>query len=262
MKKKMGKKRGVSLVLAAFALAVLLQPQHYAAAQSIEDLDAGNNAETGTGDAVEAMAADGGAGTGDTDSDSADTAGTAEDGNADSGIADASAGGGNGPANITVPDGSTIADGIFIGTVDVSGMTADEAVQAVEAHVEEARTKNLTLNAVDDHQVTVTVGDLGLVWGNPEIAMDAVALGKKGNVIQRYKALQDLRHENHVFELTYDLDKDLVSQFLTEQCTPYNSEAQDAKLVKTESGFSVTPGTTGYIVDEEASLTRIYDRSS
>ncbi len=256
MKKKTGKIRRVSLVLTAFVLAVLLQPQNYAAAQSIEDLDAGNSVETGAGDAVEAMAADGGAGNGNTDSGSADAA---DGGSADSGNTDAPAGGGNGSGNITVPDGSTIADGIFIGTVDVSGMTADEAAQAVEAHLEEARTKNLTLNAVDNNQVTVTVGDLGLVWGNPDITNDAVALGKKGNVIQRYKALQDLQHENHVFELTYELDRELVSQFLAEQCTPYNSEAKDAMLVKTESGFSVTPGTTGYIVDEEASLTRIYD---
>ena len=116
MKKKTGKIRRVSLVLTAFVLAVLLQPQNYAAAQSIEDLDAGNSVETGAGDAVEAMAADGGVENGNTDSGSADEA---DGGSADSGNTDAPAGGGNGSGNITAPDGSTIADGIFIGTVDV-----------------------------------------------------------------------------------------------------------------------------------------------
>ncbi len=158
-----------------------------------------------------------------------------------------------------IADGDTIADGVYIGTIDVSGLTMEQAIDKVEAHIEELKSRSLALDVINGNQVTVTVGELGLIWGNPEAAKDAVALGKKGNVVQRYKALQDLRHENHVFDLAYDLDKELIRQFLAEQCTQYNSEAKDAVLTKTESGFSVTPGTVGYVVDEEASLNAIYD---
>lgn len=225
----MKKLRRMSLILTAFVLTALVYPVQVVRAQSLER------------DAVEVIA------------ESSDDEVTE---NEDNGVAEensASAG------MVTNGEGNIIADGVYIGAIDVSGMTAQAAAQAVEAHIEELKNLSLTLNVIDGNQVMVTVGELGLAWGNPETAQEAVALGKKGNVIQRYKALQDLRYESKVFDLSYDLDKELIRQFLTDQCSQYNSEARDAVLTKTESGFSITPGKSGYIIDEEASVNQIYD---
>lgn len=158
----------------------------------------------------------------------------------------------------TVAGSGVIAHGVYIGDMDVSGMTATEAKQALEAKIEELKNSSVTLNAIEDNQVVVTAGDMGLTWTNPEVVEEAVALGKKGNVVQRYKALQDLQHENKVFELKYDLDKELIRGILAEQCEQYNAEAQDAVLTRVDGVFSVTPGKAGYVIDEEASLEKIY----
>ncbi|NLL76161.1 MAG: hypothetical protein GX235_02800 [Clostridiales bacterium] len=155
--------------------------------------------------------------------------------------------------------GNTIESGIYVGQLDVSGKTAAEAKQMVEEYIENLKEVPVTFQAANDNAVTVTVGELGLTWKNPEVVQEAVAFGKKGNVVQRYKALQDLLHENKVFELKYDLDKELIRDILVQQCEQYDVEAQDAVLTKTESGFSVIPGQTGYVVDEEASVQQIYD---
>ncbi len=263
--------RRLSFVLAAFAFTALMQPAYSVQAQSIEDAMA---AAEGSGTAGQEGTAgtENGNGAGESAESGAALSGGIEDagrnGNADAnaGVEGSTGGNGNSGTGGTAAaggdisaDGNIIADGVYIGTVNVSGMTADQAMDAVEAHIEELKARSLTLDAVDGNQVTVTVGELGLLWGNPEAAKDAVALGKKGNVIQRYKALQDLKHENHVFELDYHLDKELIRQLLTEQCSQFNAEAKDAELVKTEAGFSVTPGTAGYVLDEEASLNKIYD---
>ena len=86
-----------------------------------------------------------------------------------------------------------------------------------------------------------------------------MALVKKGNIIQRYKALQDLRHENKVFELTYDFDKESIRRILVERCGEYNTEAKDAVLTRENGAFSIIPGQSGYVIDEEASINQIYD---
>lgn len=161
--------------------------------------------------------------------------------------------------NTNVPKGDTIADGVYIGDVDVSGKTLEEALQAVEARVEELRSRQVTLNVIEENQVIVTAGDMGLAWTNTEVIGDAMELGKKGNVVQRYKALQDLRQENKIFELRYDLDKELIRQIITEQCSQYNTEAQDAMLTKVDEEFSITPGRTGYVIDEDASVETVYN---
>lgn len=152
----------------------------------------------------------------------------------------------------------TIESGILIGTIDVSGMTEAEAQQAVTLYIDELKEKTITLNAVGDSRTAVTAGGLGLVWSNTEAAAEAVAFGKKGNVVQRYKAMKDLQHENKIFELQYDFDKELIRQILSEQCAASNVKAVNASLVKNGDGFSVTPGQTGQIVDEQASLEKVY----
>ncbi len=155
--------------------------------------------------------------------------------------------------------GNTVEDGIYVGQIDVSGKSAAEAKQAIEAYVEELKQVPITLKAVGDNEVAVSVGELGLAWVNPEVVEDAVCYGKKGNVVQRYKALQDLRHENKVFELKYDLDKELIRMILSEQCSQFNVEAVDAVLTRTGEEFSIIQGQTGQVVDEDASVQRIYD---
>ena len=42
------------------------------------------------------------------------------------------------------------------------------------------------------------LGELGLHWGNPELVTDALELGTRGNVIERYKIMKDLQRENYV----------------------------------------------------------------
>ena len=88
-------------------------------------------------------------------------------------------------------NGNTISEGIYIGNVNVSGKTAGEAQQDIEAYIEELKGTAFNFRVMDGNQVEVTAGELGLTWANPEVVQEAVALGKKGNIIQRYKALQD-----------------------------------------------------------------------
>lgn len=155
--------------------------------------------------------------------------------------------------------GNTIENGIYVDRIDVSGKTAEEAKQMVEEYVESLKEITVTFQAVDNNEAAATVGELGFTWTNPEVVEDAVSFGKKGNVVQRYKALRDLLQENKIFELKYDLDKELVRGIITERCGQFNVEAKDAVLTRTDGVFSIIPGQTGYIVDEEASLQKIYD---
>ena len=53
-------------------------------------------------------------------------------------------------------EGDAIKNGIFVGEVDLSGMTAQEAVQAVNAYVETLRAVQITLLAAEDREVPVT----------------------------------------------------------------------------------------------------------
>ena len=151
-----------------------------------------------------------------------------------------------------------IAQGVFVEDVDVSGMTKEEAKAAVDEYMAGKAEEKITLT-VKDNELSVSRADLGVAWNNEEIIEEALALGKSGNVIKRYKALKDLEFDNKVYELTYTADSELIRTVVTEKCTKYNQKAVNTGLKKTGSGFQVVGGKQGMAVDEAAATTVILE---
>ncbi len=150
-----------------------------------------------------------------------------------------------------------ILPGIYADEMPLEGMTPKEAKEMIEGYVEELAQKEITLVAVDGNEVVVLPADLGFGWSNKEFVDEAAQIGQRGNVVQRYKAAKDLQHQNVVYKLEFVIDRQLVSQVLTEQCAAFNVEAMDATLFREEGGFVVQPGQAGKVVDEEASINLI-----
>ena len=142
----------------------------------------------------------------------------------------------------------TIKTGIYAGDVELSGMTAQEATEAIEEHIESLKDVEITLLAANDHDVTTTAGDLGVTWKNPELVQEALELGTHGNIIERYKILMDLEHENYVYPIELDFDLQAINDLLT-RCTKYDQEAINVSLKRDGGKFTVVEGQTGYVLD-------------
>lgn len=159
---------------------------------------------------------------------------------------------------LAAPD-DTIHEGVTAGSIDLSGMTQDEAARAVQGYVDGLRDKGISLQSAEGESVSVTAGELGLTWKNPGLVQEAAALGRKGNIVVRYKAMEDLKHKGVNFEIALDFDKDAISRVLEERCGRFNVEAVDAHLKRVGGAFEVEEGKTGYVVDYAASLSAVYD---
>lgn len=154
--------------------------------------------------------------------------------------------------------GAVIQEGITAGGIDLSGMTQSEAQEILQAYVDSLESREITLLSADGSGVSVTAGQLGLKWKNPELVKDAVSLGQKGNVVARYKAVQDLKYKGKDYEILLDFDRGAIAG-IVEQCgTKFNVEAIDAHLSRQNGSFVVEEGQTGYLVDGAASANAIY----
>ncbi len=149
---------------------------------------------------------------------------------------------------------NTIKTGIYADGIELSGMTAEQAEAAISAYVEQLQEVPITLEAAGDNEVEVTAGDLGIQWVNTELVEEAMELGRHGNVIQRYKALKDLEHENHIFKIEFSFDLQAISDVLTEKCAKYDQKAVNASLKRVDGKFQVVDGQTGYMLDVESSI--------
>lgn len=156
-------------------------------------------------------------------------------------------------------EADTIKTGIFADSIDLSGMSGEEARQAVNAYVEGLAPIEITLLAADNHEVVTTAEALGISWANPELVQEALEIGTTGNVIQRYKVLKDLEFENKVFDIALDFDIEAINHILVEQCAKYDQKAVNASLKRENGAFSVIEGQTGYVLDVETSIDTVYN---
>ncbi len=153
----------------------------------------------------------------------------------------------------------TLKKGIFAENIDLSGMNVDDAKAAVQQRVDSLRDVEVTLLAADDHEVTVTAGDLGIYWKNPEIIDEAAGIGTRGNIIQRYKMLKDLEYTGQVYDIKLGFSVEDIDRILAEKCVKYDQKAINATLQHTGGGFNVVAGQTGYVLDVESSIDAVYD---
>lgn len=163
------------------------------------------------------------------------------------------------PLNAEAKQADTIKEGVYARDISLAGMTKAEADAVIAEYIDSLKEVSITLEIVNDQTVTVTAEELGLYWSNPELVSDALALGTKGNVIQRYKIMKDLEHENKIYDISVDFSVDDINRVLSEQCTAYDKPAVDFQLTRENGQFLITPGETGYLLDVEMSIDTIYD---
>lgn len=156
-------------------------------------------------------------------------------------------------------EADTIHNGIFAETVDLSGMTQEEAVRAIEAYLDQLKDVNVTFQVTDGNEVAVKAGDLGLTWENRDLVKEAIEVGSSGNVIQRYKILKDLEQENLVYDLELSFDKQALNDVLNNECTQFDREAVNASLTRENGAFQIVGGESGLVLDVAASLDTVND---
>ncbi len=152
-----------------------------------------------------------------------------------------------------------IESGIYANDINLSGMTTTEARGKIEEYVNSFGSAEITLNAVEGGTIVTTAADLGLKWGNDNILDEVANFGRDGDILQCYKELKDLESRNKIYPVIFDFDKNKIRTLIEENAQQYNQEAINATLVKTETGFEITEGQSGIMVDTAASVDAVYN---
>lgn len=159
---------------------------------------------------------------------------------------------------VNAEEENKILPGIYVEDMSLEGMTAEEAKEMLESYVAELCQKEITLVAVGGNSVKITPTDVGFYWCNKEIVDEAAKVGQGGNIVQRYKAAKDLEYKNIIYNLEFDIDRELAAHVFADQCSVYNLKAMDATLTREDGNFVIHPGQTGQVVDETASIDLLY----
>ncbi len=153
---------------------------------------------------------------------------------------------------------NTICQGVYIDEVDVSGMTREEAKTAIDEFVESLRNKGVAVT-INGNIVYTTMGDLGYTYEENDNIDQALALGKSGNLIKRYKDLKDIAQGNIVYSLSFTYDESMIKDIVTVDVSAYNIAPVNASVSRKGGDFIYTDHFVGSKVNIDLTVNAIKD---
>ena len=162
------------------------------------------------------------------------------------------------PGEVYAGEAETAGEDVYVEDICVAGMTEEEISQAVRDRLADIRQDTILLS-VGGTEVSVAAGDLGLSWTNTEVAAEAVQIGRKGNVLERFRLEKHLEERGAcVLKMELEVDRETVRSVLESKAASLNEEAVDLYLIHHADGsFSVGGGQDGYQIKVEESVEKI-----
>ncbi len=147
---------------------------------------------------------------------------------------------------------------VFIGTMDVSGMTKKQAAEALRMQLVKDGELMVTLK-FREHNIEAALKEFG--FDSPDIdklVKKAVSYGKSGSVWQRYRQMKKLETEAYVLKEKYTVKEEETASLLKEKAAPLLQGSEDAYITRSEDGtLNVVDEKEGETIDEKGMLQSI-----
>ena len=153
-------------------------------------------------------------------------------------------------------DTETISKNVYIGGVNVSGMTEEQATKAVEEKLGKGTGGNYTVK-LGDEEIHATAEDFGMEWTNREVVHEALEVAKGGNLIKQYKEKKDLQVEPKNFDVAYAPNEQAVKTYVEKLAAEYNRDPEEGDITFSNGYPEVTGGETGIAVNVDQSVSTI-----
>jgi vancomycin resistance protein YoaR len=146
--------------------------------------------------------------------------------------------------------------GVSVGSVDVGGMTKDEARKAVE------RDASATFQKISfgtgKEGFSLSGDDLGVRVNAAEAVDEAYSVGRRGNIFQRFSDASRSYLGGVQLDLVAGYDEDKARSALDKQADDYNQKPQNASFSVTDDGkVVVKKAHDGRVLDQEKTLANL-----
>lgn len=147
-------------------------------------------------------------------------------------------------------------EGITIDTLEVGGMTKQEAEQKLEQYITDALEKPVTIT-VADHEIQTSVCALGMQCDDRSVLDDAFRVGKTGNIWKQYKEQEEVRKNGKTFSIPFTFSKDTLRDFVETECSKYDVKAKNSKLSLKNGKFVASKERKGHEVQVDKTIAQI-----
>lgn len=148
-------------------------------------------------------------------------------------------------------------EGVYVGQVDISGLTEKQAQKAIDDKAEEYKKLNFTFQS-GEQSSQAALGELGFdIVKEESLIRKAVKYGNDGGVWNRYFKLIKLKKEKKVFVPVYEVAQKTAAEVLTERAGGLLEGASNAVITRTDGAFTIADEKEGVELDTKATVKKL-----
>lgn len=144
-----------------------------------------------------------------------------------------------------------IYQGITIGGVDVSGMSQEEAMAALEQQYTDAVDAEKVTLVFEEDKWEIPFRDLGAGYHLAEAVEQAYMTGREGTEKERYAVAGTLLQDGMDIEVAFTYEDEKMQEVLTKVAEEFDRHAEDSKVSRSNGRFVVTEEKVGRVMNQE-----------
>ncbi len=156
------------------------------------------------------------------------------------------------------PEENRICKGIKVDTVDIGGMTKEEAQRAVDTYVSQRGNQMVQID-VDGQIVSTTLLGLGYRYEVDEYLESAMKVGRNGNMIENYKQIKEAANGKITYSIRTSLDKKVLKKYVKKNCKSLCKETKNASIKLRDGEFVYGESQTGVSLNVKETMKMIQD---
>lgn len=151
------------------------------------------------------------------------------------------------------PDKDKICNGIKVDSIDISGMTEEEAAVAVNSYITQLGGRNLVLD-INGETVTSRLDEVGYSFSAGDFLDEAMKIGKSGNIIENYRQIKAAGQGKYTYKVTMALDEEKLKKYIKKNSKKMCVGAKNAEIKMEDGKFVYTKAKEGISIDTDRTL--------
>ncbi len=154
------------------------------------------------------------------------------------------------------PADHIICDGVFVNSIDLSGMTREQAVQAVRQYSDKHSSRTVEVD-VNGKIVRTTLEELGYQSEANDYIDQALQIGKGSNPFTNYAQIRDAAVNPVVFKLEFHCKEKSIREFVKTKCRKKCKKAKNARIKMKSGVLTYTNARQGSKIEIDSTADRI-----
>lgn len=151
------------------------------------------------------------------------------------------------------PADDIICDGVFIESIDLSGMTREQAEQAVQQYTDSLVGRSLEVN-VNGKKVSTTLDQLGYQCEENDYIEQAMQVGKASNPLANYAQIRDAETNHIVYHLEFETVEKEIRSFVKNECKKKCTKAKNAAIKMKNGTLTYTDAKEGSTINVDSTV--------